>query len=87
MQITTIRDFEGDLTVVTLYTNTPVMMSNKISGHTFNVYYRVGAYNKNGKEVIPCIHYQVKINEDFIEVVTTRGETQYFDKSGNRIRR
>jgi len=42
---------------------------------------------RSGKEVIPSVHYNIVINEGFIELSTSNGERQYFDKSGNRINR
>ena len=46
-----------------------------------------GMINKSGKEVIPCVNFSLIIKEDIIEVTTMKGETQYFDKSGNKVKR
>ena len=50
--------------------------------------YREGVVSlRSGKEIIPCIHSSVSILDNVIEVKTIKNELQYFDKSGNRVRR
>ena len=82
-----IGDFNGDLAVVSISKNESyVARNNKRYTRVVN---HQGVVNKNGQEVIsPANYYNVSIREDFIEVKANRNANiQYYDKSGNRVRK
>jgi len=78
--------FNGELAVVTISKNQAVTRGNTRSTQVVTLQ---GVINKSGQEVIsPADYHNISIRDGIIEVKASRNaNSQYFDQSGNRVRR